>query len=75
MSRSWTKTPPMTDQQIQELILSVSAYIKPSTPCAKYNEVMNMKHKYQAQYGVSQLAKDYELAQQRMKRGKNDNDS
>lgn len=73
-TKSWKAREPLTDQEMKDLITSVSAHIKPSTPCAKYKEVMNMKSKYQSAYGVGQLAKDCELAQQRLKdRGKDGN--
>jgi len=70
-NKSWKAREPLTDQEMKDLIISVSAHIKPSTPCAKYKEVMNMKSKYQSVYGGAQLAKDCELALQRLKdRGK-----
>lgn len=66
MKTNWIPRPALTQQEMTELVISVSAYIKPTTPCAKYKEVMNMKSKYQAAYGVAELAKDCARALERL---------
>ena len=57
---------PMTQEQLIAAIESAYEYVRPKTPCAKYQEVMQMKSRYQSEYGVSQLAKDCQTAQSNM---------
>lgn len=58
--------PPLTQEEIKELIASIQLRSTPTDPCAKYSELVRMKTRYNAQYGEGQLYKDYKLAQQRL---------
>lgn len=58
--------PPLTQEEIKELLDSVQLRSTPSDPCAKYPELVRMKTRYNAQFGEGQLYKDYKLAQQRL---------
>lgn len=60
---NWTPRPALTENELKNLISSVTDYIKPTTPCAQYEKVMYMKNRYEAVYGTEQLKKDWETVQ------------
>jgi len=60
---NWTPRPALTENELKNLISSVTDYIKPTTPCARHKETLSMRSLYIMKYGAEALKEDYEKVQ------------